>query len=133
MALVSVWVAAMAAIRATMTSTAAARQGRLRVQAARSAARRRRYSAWAEAPGRPTLARTRNATTGSPAAGHCRPGLGSRRSFGAVVVEAAEQGLEVGVAEGPDGHPWLLRLPGGPAVVGVRRGGARAWLASLCC
>src|SRR5215203_4159303 len=49
--------------------TAAARQGRPWVQSARSAARRRRYWAWAEAPGRPTLARTRTATTGPPAAG----------------------------------------------------------------
>jgi hypothetical protein len=47
-----------------MTAT---RQGRVRVQAARSAARARRQAAWAAPPGRPTLARTRIATTGRSA------------------------------------------------------------------
>jgi hypothetical protein len=42
---------------------ATTRQGRPRAQVASSVARRRRYSAAAEAPGRPTLARTRTATT----------------------------------------------------------------------
>ena len=46
---------------------AATRQGRVRVQAAHSAARIRRHLAWAEPPGRPTLARTRTATTGRSA------------------------------------------------------------------
>ena len=36
-------------------------------QAAHSAARARRHRAWAEPPGRPTLARTRTATTGRSA------------------------------------------------------------------
>jgi hypothetical protein len=44
----------------------ATRQGRVRVQAAHSAARNCRHLAWAEPPGRPTLARTRTATTGRP-------------------------------------------------------------------
>jgi hypothetical protein len=50
----------------TMTAT---RQGKLRVQAAHSAARIRRQFACAEPPGRPTLARPRPSTTGrsSPA------------------------------------------------------------------
>jgi hypothetical protein len=42
----------------------AIRQGRVRVQAAHSADRNRCHLAWAEPPGRPTLARTRTATTG---------------------------------------------------------------------
>jgi hypothetical protein len=46
----------------------AIRQGRVRVQAAHSAARSCRHLAWAEPPGRPTLARTRIATTGRSAA-----------------------------------------------------------------
>jgi hypothetical protein len=44
-----------------MTAT---RQGKVRVQAAHSAARIRRHRPWAEPPGWPTLARTRSATTG---------------------------------------------------------------------
>ena len=43
---------------------AATRQGRVRIQVARSAARNRCQVAWAEPPGRPTVARTRIATTG---------------------------------------------------------------------
>ena len=50
-----------------MPRMAATRQGRVRVQAAHSAARRRRHLAWAEPPGRPMLARTRIATTDRPA------------------------------------------------------------------
>jgi hypothetical protein len=46
---------------------AATRQGTVRIQAAHSAARIRRHLAWAEPPGRPTLARTRIATTGRSA------------------------------------------------------------------
>jgi hypothetical protein len=49
---------------APMPRMAASRQGTVRVQAAHSAARARRQAAWAEPPGRPTLARTRTATTG---------------------------------------------------------------------
>jgi hypothetical protein len=48
----------------TMT---AIRQGRVRVQAVHSPARIRRHCARAEPPGRPTLARTRTATTWNPA------------------------------------------------------------------
>ena len=40
------------------------RQGRVLIQAAHSADRSRRQRAWAEPPGRPTLARTLIATTG---------------------------------------------------------------------
>src|SRR5829696_6994403 len=47
--------------------TATTRHGRLRVQAAHSAARARRHCAWAEPPGQPTLVRTRTATTGRSA------------------------------------------------------------------
>jgi hypothetical protein len=47
-----------------MPRVAATRQGRLRIQTAQSVARIRRHLAWAEPPGRPTLARTRTATTG---------------------------------------------------------------------
>src|SRR5215207_2077073 len=50
--------------RAPMPRVAATRQGRVRIQAAHSLARIRRQVAWAEPPGRPTLARTRTATTG---------------------------------------------------------------------
>src|SRR5829696_710289 len=48
----------------TMT---AIRQGRVWVQVAHSAARISRHLAWAEPPGRPTLARTRTVTTGRSA------------------------------------------------------------------
>src|SRR4029453_3618509 len=51
-----------------MPRMAATRQGRVRIQAAHSAARNRRHRAWAEPPGWPTLARTRTATTGRSAA-----------------------------------------------------------------
>ena len=78
---------------APAASTAAARQGRPRVQVARSPARRRRYSAWAEAPGRPTLARTRTATTGPPGPAAARPAV---ILVLVVLVEVGEQGLEVG-------------------------------------
>jgi hypothetical protein len=46
---------------------AATRHGRPRVQTAHSVARSCRHRAWAEPPGRPTLARTRAATTGRSA------------------------------------------------------------------
>jgi hypothetical protein len=49
---------------APMPRVAATRHGRLRVQAVHSAARNRRQVTSAEPPGRPTLARTRTATTG---------------------------------------------------------------------
>src|SRR5829696_9406315 len=73
------WVAS-SPTAAPAASTTATRQGRPRVQSARSAARRRRYSAWAEAPGRPTLARTRTATTGPPVAGRRPAGPATRPS-----------------------------------------------------
>jgi hypothetical protein len=59
----AIWVASSPAVTPA-ASTTATRQGRPWAQRARSAARRRPYSAWAEAPGRPTLARTRMASTG---------------------------------------------------------------------
>jgi hypothetical protein len=31
-----------------------------------------------------------------------------------VVIEVGEQGLEVAVAEGPDGDAWRLLVAGGP-------------------
>jgi hypothetical protein len=46
---------------------AAIRQGRVRIQTVHSAARSCHHLAWAEPPGRPTLARTRTATTGRSA------------------------------------------------------------------
>src|SRR5215218_863209 len=52
---------------ALMPRVAATRQGRVRVQAALSAARNRFHLASAEPPGRPTVARTRSATTGRSA------------------------------------------------------------------
>src|SRR4029450_10610817 len=56
----------------------AIRQGRVRVQAAHSAARSRRQVVWAEPPGRPTLARSRTHTTApcAPHAAGARPPAG---------------------------------------------------------
>jgi hypothetical protein len=56
-----------------MIRSAATRQGRVRVQAAHSAARNRRHRAWAESPGRPALV--------------------------GAVAEVSEDGLQVGLAE----------------------------------
>ena len=94
-----------AAAPAASTRMAATRQGRVRVQAAHSAARRRRHSAWAEPPGRPTLARTRTATTGRSAP------VPASRLVRVVVLEVGEDGLEVGLAERPHraAGPILVR------------------------
>jgi hypothetical protein len=62
--------------RAAGPRVAATRHGRLRVQAAHSAARARRHCAWGEPPGRPTLVRL-------------------------VVGEVGEDGLQVGLTERP--------------------------------
>jgi hypothetical protein len=50
-----------------------------------------------------------------------------------VVVEVGEQGLEVGVAEGPDGHARRLLVAGRPAAVRVRvgRGGVGLGMVGL--
>ena len=105
----------------------AIRQGRDRVQAVHSAARIRRHCARAAPPGRPTLARTRTATTGEP-------GAGAGQQLIPVVVEVGEDGLQVGLAKWPhraagpilvvvqgprsrtghQGYSFLLALAGGP-------------------
>ena len=47
------------------------------------------------------------------------------------MVEVGEQGLEVAVAEGPDGDAWRLLVAGGPEVVGVGLGGWGLAMAGL--
>jgi hypothetical protein len=71
----------------------AARQGKVRIQAVHSAARRRRHGAWAEPRGWPTLARTRTST-------HRPTGAGTGQQLFGIVAEVGEDGLEVGLAEG---------------------------------
>jgi hypothetical protein len=67
----------------------AARQGRVRVQAAQSAARTCRHRTWAEPPGRPTLAGTRTANTGRSASVSASSWSGSLLSWVRMACRSA--------------------------------------------
>jgi hypothetical protein len=71
-----------------------------------------------------------------PASGRpppCRPGHQALVVIVVLVmVEVGEQGLEVAVAEGPDGDARRLLVTGGPPVIGIRRGIGHGWPPSGC-
>src|SRR5215207_8745141 len=110
--------------RTPATTMAAIRQGRVRVQAAHSAARARRQVAWAEPPGRPTVARTRTATIGRSALVPARRPSGSsarwaRIASRSVWLSGRTEPLGRSSSQGHDrelaiGASFLLVLAGGP-------------------
>jgi hypothetical protein len=93
---------------------AVTRQGRVRVQAAHSAARTRRQAAWAEPPGRPTLARTPIATTGRSAWVPASSSSGSSS-------KGQDRGLAISGA--PSWWPWPAMLLVRPRLAGALAGG----------
>ena len=104
---------------------AATRQGRVRVQAAHSAARSRRHRASAEPPGRPTVARTRTATTGRPASVPARSWSGSSPKWARMACRSAglrgrtdplsrRRRRRATVESWPSRCSFLLMLAGGP-------------------
>jgi hypothetical protein len=88
-----------------MTAT---RQGSVRVQAAHSTARCWRHLAWAEPPGRPTVARTRTAATGRsawPVIVVEGPGSRADNVHTALDLEEGLEDLGRLLQQGPEGQP----------------------------
>jgi hypothetical protein len=120
----AIWVASSQAARPT-AKTAAIRQGTVTLQAVHSAGRRRWVSAWAEAPGRPTLARTRTASTGAGAP-HRTASPGSWSSL-RWARSAARSAWLSGRTDTPGG--WSSQV--GQTRSGSESGWGRGMLASL--
>jgi hypothetical protein len=113
-------------------SVTATRQGRVRVQAAHSAARSRRHCAWVEPPGRPMLARTRTVTTGRSAWVPGSSSSGSSPRWARMACSSA--GLSgrtdpLGRSSSSMGHDRELAI--GSSFLLVLAGPLRAWPATL--